>query len=77
MGTETTNIALNAHVNPGTENQHMSRPDRHVDDITDMRRSCRLRENTSGRRPLGSSSRLLKVPNDDDDDDVDFLGTVT
>ena len=41
----------------------MSRPERHVDDITDMRRSCRLRENTSGRRPLGSSSRLLKVPN--------------
>ena len=34
-----------------------------MDDITDMRRSCRLRENTSGRRPLGSSSRLLKVPN--------------
>ena len=25
------------------------RPERHVDDITDMRRSCRLRENTSGR----------------------------
>ena len=63
MGTETTNIALNAHVNPGTENQHMSRPDRHVYDITDMRRSCRLRENTFGRRPLGSSSRLFKVPN--------------
>ena len=41
----------------------MSRPERHVDDITDMRRSCRLRENTSARRPLGSSSRLLKVPN--------------
>ena len=41
----------------------MSRPERHVDDITDMRRSCQLRENTSGRRPLGSSSRLLKVPN--------------
>ena len=38
-----------------------------MDDITDMRRSCRLRENTSGWRPLGSSSRLLKVPNDDDD----------
>ena len=53
MGTETTNIALNADVNPGTENQHMSRPDGHVDDITDMRGSCRLRENTSGRRPLG------------------------
>ena len=71
MGTETTKIALNTHVNLRRENQHMSRPDRHVDDITDMRRSCRLRENTSGRRPLGSSSRLLKVPNDDDDDDVD------
>ena len=41
----------------------MSRPERHVDDITDMRRSCQLRENTSARRPLGSSSRLLKVPN--------------
>ena len=40
----------------------MSRPERRVDDITDMPRSCRLRENTSGRRPLGSSSRLLKVP---------------
>jgi len=37
-------------------------PERHVDDITDMRRSCRLRENTSGRRSLGSSPRLLKVP---------------
>ena len=41
----------------------MSRPEHHVDDITDMRRSCRLRENTSARRPLSSSSRLLKVPN--------------
>ena len=41
----------------------MSRPERHVDDITEMRRSCRLRENTSVRRPLCSSSRLLKVPN--------------
>jgi len=71
MGTETTKIALNAHVNLRRANQHMSRPERRVDDITDMLRSCRLSENTSGRRPLGSSSRLLKVPNDDDDDDVD------
>ena len=71
MGTETTKIALNAHVNLRTANQHMSHPDRHLDDITDMRRSGRLRENTFGRRPLGSSSRLLKVTNDDDDDDVD------
>ena len=63
MGTETSKIALNAHVHLRTANQQMSRPERHVDDITDMRRSCRLRENTSGRRPLGSSSRLLKVPN--------------
>ena len=62
MGTETSKIALNAHVHLRTANQQMSRPGRHVDDITDMRRSCRLRENTSGRRPLGSSSRLLKVP---------------
>ena len=62
MGTETSKIALNAHVHLRTANQHMSRPERHVDDINDMRRSCRLRENTSGRRPLGSSSRLLKVP---------------
>ena len=62
MGTETYKIALNAHVHLRTANQQMSRPERHVDDITDMRRSCRLRENTSGRRPLGSSSRLLKVP---------------
>ena len=62
MGTETSKIALNAHVHRRTANQPMSRPERHVDDITDMRRSCRLRENTSGRRPLGSSSRLLKVP---------------
>ena len=38
-----------------------------MDDITDMRRSCRLRENTSVRRPLGSSSRLLKVPNNTED----------
>ena len=56
MGTETAKIALNAHVHLRTANQQMSRPERHVDDITDMRRSCRLRENTSGRRPLGSSS---------------------
>ena len=63
MGTETSKIALNPHVHLRTANQQMSRPERHVDDITDMRRSCRLRENTSGRRPLGSSSRLLKVPN--------------
>ena len=62
MGTETSKIALNAHVHLRTANQQMSRPERHVDDITDMRRSCRLRENTSGRRPLGSSSWLLKVP---------------
>ena len=60
MGTETSKIALNAHVHLRTANQQMSRPERHVDDITDMRRSCRFRENTSGRRPLGSSSRLLK-----------------
>ena len=64
MDTETSKIALNAHVHLRTANQQMSRPERHVDDITDMRRSCQLRENTSGRRPLGSSSRLLKVPND-------------
>ena len=64
MGTETSTIALNAHVHLRTANQQMSRPERHVDDITDMRRSCQLRENTSGRRPLRSSSRLLKVPND-------------
>ena len=62
MGTETSKIALNAHVYLRTANQQMSRPERHVDDITDMRRSCRLRENISGRRPLGSSSGLLKVP---------------
>ena len=63
MGTETTKIALNAHVHLRTANQQMSRPERHVDGITDMRRSYRLSENTSGRRPLGLSSRLLKVPN--------------
>ena len=63
MGTETSKIAWNTHVYLRTANQQMSRPERHVDDITDMRRSCRLRENTSGRRPLRSSSRLLKVPN--------------
>ena len=63
MGTETSKIALNAHVHLRTANQQMSRPERHVDDITDMRRSCRLREDTSGHRPLGSLSRLLKVPN--------------
>ena len=60
MGTETSKIALNAHVHLRTANQQMSRPERHVDDITDMRRSCRLRENTSGRHPLDSSSRLLR-----------------
>ena len=63
MGTETSKIAFNAHVHLRTANQQMSRPERHVDDITDMRRSCKLRENTFGRRPFGSSSRLLKVPN--------------
>ena len=57
MGTETTKIALNAHVLLNTANQQMSRPECHVD----MRRSRRLRENTSGRRPLGLSSRLLKA----------------
>ena len=61
MGTQTTKIALNAHVHLNTANQQMSRPERHVDDITDMRRSRRLRENTSGPRPLSSSSRLLKA----------------
>ena len=40
----------------------MSRPERHVDNITDLPRSCRLRENTSGRRPLSLSSRLFKIP---------------
>ena len=62
MGTEMSKIALSAHVNLRTANQQMSRPERYVDDITDMRGICRLSENTSGRRPLGSSSRLLKVP---------------
>ena len=47
----------------GRQIKRSSRPERNVDDITDMRRSCRLRENTFGRRPLGSSSRLFKVPN--------------
>ena len=55
MGTETSKIALNVYLR--TANQQMSLPERHVDDITDMRRSCRFR------RPLGLSSRLLKVPN--------------
>ena len=41
MDTETSKIALNAHVHPRTANQQMSRPERHVDDITDMPRSCR------------------------------------
>ena len=62
MGTETSKIALNAHVHLGMANQQMSRPERHVDDSTDMRRSCWLRENTSSRRPLSLPSRLLKVP---------------
>ena len=62
MGTETSKIAY-AHVHLRTANQQMSRPESYVDDVTDMRRSWRLCENTSGRRPLGSSSRLLKVPN--------------
>ena len=35
-----------------------------MDDITDMRRSCQINQNTSDRRPRGSSSRLLKVPDD-------------
>ena len=65
MDTETSKIALKTYVHLRTANQPMSRPECHVDDICDMRRSCRLSENTSGRRPLGSSSRLLKVPNRD------------
>ena len=54
MGTETTKIALNTHVHLRTANQKMSRarPERNVDDITDMSRSCRLRQNTSSRRPI-------------------------
>ena len=71
MGTETSKIVLNAHVHLRTANQQMSRPKRQIDDITDMRKSCRLRDNTSGRHPLGSSSRLLKVHDDDHDDDDD------
>ena len=59
-GTETSKIALNAHVHLRTANQQMSRPERHEDDITDMRRSCRLRENTSGRRPLCSFPNMLR-----------------
>ena len=61
MGTETTKIALNAHVHLRTANQQLSPPERHMDDITDMRRSCWLRENTSGQRPLGLSPRLLTL----------------
>ena len=85
MGTETSKIALNAHVHLRTANQQMSRPERHVDDITDMRKSCRLRENTSGWRPLSSSSRLLKarfkrrataVPNSIDGIKFDFSTAV-
>ena len=60
MGTETSKIALNAHVHLRTANQQMSRPERHVDDIIDMRRSCRLRENTSGRRPPARRLGCLK-----------------
>ena len=71
MGTETSKIVLNAHFHLRTANQQMSRPKRQIDDITDMRKSCRLRDNTSGRHPLGSSSRLLKVHDDDHDDDDD------
>ena len=40
MDAETSKIALNAHVHLRTANQQMSRPERHVNDITDMRRSC-------------------------------------
>ena len=58
MGTETSKIALNAHVHLRMANQQMSRPERHVDDITDMRRSCQLRENTSVRR-LGCLRSLI------------------
>ena len=70
MGTETSKIAWKAHVHLRTANQQMSRPEHHVVDITDMPRSCRLRENTFGRRPLGSSSRLLKVPHNKKIDDL-------
>ena len=49
MGTETKKIALNTHVHLRTANSHISRSERHVDDITDMRRCCRLRQKTSGR----------------------------
>ena len=37
MGTETLKIALNAHVHLRMANQQMSRPERHVDDITELR----------------------------------------
>ena len=55
-------IALNTHVHLRTTNSHIWRPERHVDNITDVRRCCRLRQNTSSRHSLGSLSRLLKVP---------------
>ena len=61
MDTETKKIALNTHVPLRTANSHnIWRPERHVDDNTDMRRYCRLRQNTSGRCPLGSSSSCLR-----------------
>ena len=46
-----------------TSKHWISRPERDVDDSVDMRSGCRVRSSTSGRRPLGSSSWLLKVPN--------------
>ena len=63
MGTETSKIALNAHVHLRTANQQMSPPEHPVDNITDKHRNCWLCENTSSRcnsaRRLGCLRSLL------------------
>ena len=45
-----------------------SRPELHADDESSVRSSTVRGNFSSGRRPLGSSSSVLKVPNDDNDD---------
>ena len=63
MDTKMRKINFNTYVHSKTASRLFWRPQHHVDDIYDMRRSCCMRWKTSGRRRLDSSSWLLKVPN--------------
>ena len=59
MDTKMRKINFNTYVYSKTANRLFWRPQHHVDDIYDMRRSCCRRWKTSGRRRLDSSSWLL------------------